>query len=78
MIADAAAGDNASDSDDVMLNASTTTPQGEKAKPYFSYGKRLSVAVITPYRAQCRQLKLVLGELDFREPSTGASVGNPN
>ncbi|MFY1008077.1 AAA domain-containing protein [Pseudomonas juntendi] len=69
-IAEAAAGDNAADSGDVLLNATSATPQGEKAKPYFSDGKRLSVAVITPYRAQCRQLKLALGTLDFHDHLT--------
>ncbi|NVL52487.1 hypothetical protein F2S72_25180 [Pseudomonas syringae pv. actinidiae] len=50
-----------------MMDASTIVLQSEESKPYFSDGKRLSVAVITPYRAQCRPLKLALGKLDFRE-----------
>ncbi|GBH09987.1 Superfamily I DNA and/or RNA helicase [Pseudomonas syringae pv. actinidiae] len=51
----------------MMMDASTIVLQSEESKPYFSDGKRLSVAVITPYRAQCRPLKLALGKLDFRE-----------
>lgn len=66
----AAGGGDAAKSGDVMLNESTPTPEGEESKPYFSDSKRLSVAVITPYRAQCRQLKLALGKLDFREHLT--------
>lgn len=57
----------------VMINddgVSISLPQSENPKSYFSEGKRLSVAVITPYRAQCKQLKLALASLDFREHLT--------
>lgn len=70
VIAEASARGYTEGSGDVMMDASTTVLQSEESKPYFSKGKRLSVAVITPYRAQCRQLKLALGKLDFREHLT--------
>lgn len=40
-------------------------PRSEKLERYFREGKRLSVAVITPYRAQCKELKRALAKLDF-------------
>jgi hypothetical protein len=70
VIAEASARGDTVGSGDVMMGASTTVLQSEESKPYFSDGKRLSVAVITPYRAQCRQLKLALGKLDLREHLT--------
>lgn len=70
VIAEASARGDTVGSGDVMMDASTTVLQSEESRPYFSDGKRLSVAVITPYRAQCRQLKLALGKLDFREHLT--------
>ena len=70
VIAEASARGDTEGSGDVMMDASTTVLQSEESKSYFSDGKRLSVAVITPYRAQCRQLKLALGKLDFREHLT--------
>lgn len=57
----------------VMLDAdgiSASLTQSEKRESYFSEGKRLSVAVITPYRAQCKQLRLTLAKLDFSEHLT--------
>lgn len=70
VIAEASTRGDTEGSGDVMMDASTIVLQSEESKPYFSDGKRLSVAVITPYRAQCRQLKLALGKLDFREHLT--------
>ncbi|MNC44612.1 hypothetical protein D3C75_935250 [compost metagenome] len=40
-------------------------PKSEKRERYFREGKRLSVAVITPYRAQCKELRRTLDKLDF-------------
>lgn len=40
-------------------------PRSEKREQYFREGKRLSVAVITPYRAQCKELKRALAKLNF-------------
>lgn len=57
----------------VMLDAdgiSASLTQSEKRESYFSEGKRLSVAVITPYRAQCKQLRLTLTKLNFSEHLT--------
>ncbi|EPB7037731.1 TPA: DEAD/DEAH box helicase [Pseudomonas aeruginosa] len=61
------------DSDGVMLDAdggSTRLPERERNDDYFNNGRCLSVAVITPYRAQCKQLQLALSKLDFSEHLT--------
>ena len=50
--------------------ASINLLQNEKRESYFTEGRRLSVAVITPYRAQCKELKRALGKLDFAEHLT--------
>ena len=50
--------------------ASITPPQSEKPESYFTEGRKLSVAVITPYRAQCKELKRALGKHDFTEHLT--------
>lgn len=51
------------DSDSVQRSASGASIE----QCYFSEGKRLSVAVITPYRAQCKQLRNAVDKLDFSE-----------
>lgn len=56
-----------------MLDAdgiSARLTRSEKQEPYFSEGNYLSIAVITPYRAQCKQLRLTLAKLDFSEHLT--------
>lgn len=51
VIAEASARGDTVGSGDVLMDASTTVLQSEESKSYFSDGKRLSVAVITPYSA---------------------------
>ena len=51
VIAEASARGDTEGSGDVLMDASTTVLQSEESKSYFSDGKRLSVAVITPYSA---------------------------
>lgn len=61
------------DSDGVVLDAEGGTvsiPESENREYFFNKGRHLSVAVITPYRAQCKQLKLALSKLDFSEHLT--------
>lgn len=42
----------------------------EQREVFFDQKRRLSVAVITPYRAQCKQLRRALGSLDFAQHLT--------
>ncbi|PWB34069.1 DNA helicase [Pseudomonas sp. SDI] len=42
----------------------------EQREVFFDQKMRLSVAVITPYRAQCKQLRRALGSLDFAQHLT--------
>lgn len=42
----------------------------EQREVFFDQKKRLSVAVITPYRAQCKQLRRALASLDFAQHLT--------
>lgn len=61
------------DSDGAMLDAEGGTarfPESERHDDYFNKRRHLSVAVITPYRAQCKQLQLALSKLDFSEHLT--------
>ena len=52
------------------VDAYISLPQGGKPNSYFTEGKRLSVAVITPRRVQCKQLKLALAKLKYSEHMT--------
>lgn len=50
--------------------SSTSPSKSEERQPYFTEGTKLSVAVITPYRAQCKEIKRALNHMDFAEHLT--------
>ncbi|WP_122439464.1 DEAD/DEAH box helicase [Pseudomonas viridiflava] len=56
--------------DDVGQEPSKSPSRSVELQPYFTEGTKLSVAVITPYRAQCQEIKRALKHLDFTKHLT--------